>query len=65
MHEIDPNEIHNATDAFGRVWNEGAAEGAAVAAAVNLAGLRIAAAIQDQTAVIRQLMGILASISTK
>jgi hypothetical protein len=47
------------------VWNEGAAEGAAVAAAVNLAGLRIAAAIQDQTAVIRQLMGILASISTK
>jgi hypothetical protein len=65
VHEIDDNEIHNATDAFGRVWNEGAAEGAAVAAAVNLAGLRIAAAIQDQTAVIRQLMGVVASISSK
>jgi hypothetical protein len=49
VHEIDDNEIHNATDAFGRLWNE-EAEGAAVAAAVNLAGLPITAAIQDQTA---------------
>ena len=65
MHEIDPNEIHNATDAFGRVWNEGAAEGAAVAAAVNLAGLRIAAAIQEQTAVIRQLIAVVESTSSK
>ena len=64
MHQIDDNEIHNAADAFGRLWNE-QAEGAAVAAAVNLAGLRIAAAIQDQTAVIRQLLGIVASISSK
>jgi hypothetical protein len=65
VHEIDDNEIHNATDASGRVWHEGAGEGAAVAAAANLAGLRIAAAIQDRTAVIRQLMGIVASISSK
>jgi hypothetical protein len=64
VHQIDDNEIHNAADAFGRLWNE-QAEGAAVAAAVNLAGLRIAAAIQDQTAVIRQLLGIVASISSK
>jgi hypothetical protein len=65
VHEIDDNEIHNATDVYGRVWNEDAGEGAAVAAAVNLAGLRITAAIEDQTAVIRQLMGIVASISSK
>jgi len=64
VHEIDDNEIHNATDAFGRLWNEGA-EGAAVAAAVNLAGLRIASAVQEQTAVMRQLMGIVAGISSK
>jgi hypothetical protein len=64
VHEIDDNEIHNAIDAFGRLWNE-EAEGAAVAAAVNLAGLRITAAIQDQTAAIRQLMAIVSSILSK
>lgn len=64
MHEIDHNEIHNAADAFGRLWNE-QAERAAVAAAVNLSGLRIAGAIQDQTAAIRQLMAIASSIPSK
>jgi hypothetical protein len=64
VHAIDDNEIHNAADAFGRLWNE-QAEGAAVAAAVNLAGLRITAAIQDQTAAIRQLLAIGSSIPSK
>jgi hypothetical protein len=64
VHEIDDNEIHNAADALGRLWNE-EAEGAAVAAAVSLGALRITAAIQDQTAAIRQLMAIVSSIPSE